>query len=179
QTFGAITKGELPDVTDRRPDVPPRMAEVVRRALERDRERRFATAEELGAAVTEAVADLGGPASAAEVGRYIQAHFSKELAAKQELLALASGAATSPSSRAAAGGTAPLPQPSDDDEDLEITVARPPRSRARPRPTSGEINLALRAPRSETVPLHPGIARLDGGAPAKVEIRASDAGGAG
>ena len=205
ETFRAITKGELPDVTDRRPDVPPRIAEVVRRALERDRERRFATAEELGAAVTEAVADLGGPASAAEVGRYIQAHFSKELAAKQELLALASGAATSPSSsaaaagaatsavtagpsasaatgaasRVAAGGPAPLPQPSDDDEDLEITVARPPRSRARPRPTSGEINLALRAPRSETVPLHPGIARLDGGAPAKVEIRASDAGGAG
>ena len=89
ETFRAITKGDPPDVVSRRPDVSPALAAVVARSLERDKEKRYATAQELSDAVTEAIADRGGPASEKEVAAYVHAHFSKELAAKQELLDVA------------------------------------------------------------------------------------------
>ena len=106
ETFRAITRDQVPDVRERRPDTPPALAEVVARALERDRDRRFATALELGDALAGAVAELGGPAGDDAVADHVRGQFGKELAGKQQLLAQATEVEDpgAPGTEAAAGG---------------------------------------------------------------------------
>ncbi len=133
ETFRSITKGEIPDVTQLRPDVPPPLAQVVRRALERDRDKRYATAEELGAAVATAMESMAGPAGNAEIARYLHAHFGKELSAKQDLLEAAAAPEGSRLRRLAPDSLDALVSDGDPDDggasDDEITRARPGPSR--------------------------------------------------
>jgi serine/threonine-protein kinase len=84
-TFKAITEEPIPDVRERRPDLPPVLREVIHRALARDIGGRYATARDMAEAVKAAVESLGGPATPAELGKVVSTDFSEELAAKQEL----------------------------------------------------------------------------------------------
>ncbi|HEU5057219.1 MAG TPA: serine/threonine-protein kinase [Kofleriaceae bacterium] len=170
ETFRSITKGEIPDVRELRPDIPLPLAEVVRRALERDRDRRYATAEDLGSAVAAALESMNGPAGADEIARYVHAHFSKELAAKQDLLEAAAapdGArlARLPPDALDLLGTdgEPGSGPGDD----EVTSARPGPPRAAV--DLGDIDGVVARPAARrdavTIPMQAGVARL-GSAPA-------------
>ncbi len=61
QTFTNVLKKPVPSPLDYRPDVPLELANVVLRALERDPERRFATAAEMEQAVLHATRDIEIP----------------------------------------------------------------------------------------------------------------------
>jgi serine/threonine protein kinase len=137
-TFRSITRGDIPDVLAQRPDPPPPVA-----------------ADELARALEEAVSAIGGPATPDEIARYVHAHFSKELAAKQTLLEAAAapdGAQLPRVESLDLGDDAGPPEVEDD----EVTTAMPPR----PPAVSGEI-AELDRSRSATVPISPGVARLD------------------
>src|SRR5688572_22549169 len=88
-TFKAITEEPIPDIRDRRPDLPPAMVAVLTRALAREPEGRFANAREMGDAVRAAAAQLGGAASPQELALIVKRDFADELAAKEEILAQA------------------------------------------------------------------------------------------
>jgi serine/threonine-protein kinase len=155
ETFRAITRGDLPDVASHRADLPPALAEVVRCALERDRDRRYASSLDLAAALDAAVEPLGGPSSDPELASYLHQHFSKELGGKQELLELASAPEDARGRRMTPAvidlqapsrptGRMPLlPQPSEEEDDDEVTVARP-------RPPAAT---------TQKLPVHPSAAR--------------------
>lgn len=109
-TFKAITEEPIPDIRDRRPDLPPAMVAVLTRALAREPDGRFATAAEMGEAVRAALAPLGGVASAQELALIVGRDFADELKAKQEILdqarrtASASDSGEVPSLAAASSG---------------------------------------------------------------------------
>jgi len=84
-TFKAITEEPIPDIRERRPDLPAAVREIVTRALARDVNARFPTARDMAVAVRTAVAPLGGPATSAELAAMIADDFGDELAAKQQL----------------------------------------------------------------------------------------------
>ena len=92
-TFKAITEEPIPDIRERRPDLPPAMVAVLTRALAREPGGRFATAAAMGAAVQEAIAPLGGAASASELALIVGRDFADELATKEDVLAQARRAA--------------------------------------------------------------------------------------
>src|SRR5215813_2666772 len=66
-TFQAITADPIPDVRERRPDVPAALSEVIARALSRDRGERFPTARALREAIEAAIAPLTAPAISEEI----------------------------------------------------------------------------------------------------------------
>ena len=168
ETFRSITKGDIPDVRKHRPDVPEPLAQVVGRALERDRDKRYATADELGGAITLAMGSMDGLADDQEIARYVHAHFSKELTAKQDLLEAAAAPEGSNLRRLAPDSLDLLGADGDPDEgadevgDDDVTVARPGPPRA-------ALDLAgdgvVRKPSGRrdavTVPMQAGVARLD------------------
>jgi eukaryotic-like serine/threonine-protein kinase len=84
-TFKAITEEPIPDIRDRRSDLPAALREIVHRALARDVRARYASARDLGDALAASVASLGGPASPAELAAMVASDFGDELAAKEEL----------------------------------------------------------------------------------------------
>ncbi len=96
-TFKAITEEPLPDIRDRRPDLPPAMVAVLTRALAREPSGRFATCAEMAEAVRAAIAPLGGAATPQELALIVGRDFADELAAKEEILAQARQSATSTS----------------------------------------------------------------------------------
>ncbi|MEZ4363160.1 MAG: serine/threonine-protein kinase [Kofleriaceae bacterium] len=125
-TFKAITEEPIPDVRDRRPDLPPALCSVITQALARDPLGRFGTAKALADAIRSAMAPLGGPASRAELARFLAAEFAEELATRGEILAAAdelaaavpttmgtepTGRVLLPQSTAAASGPVPTPPP--------------------------------------------------------------------
>jgi serine/threonine-protein kinase len=85
-TFKAITEEPIPDIKEKRPDIPPQLRSALTQALARDPAGRFATAKALSEAVKDAVAPLGGPATAVELKRWLQAKFADDLAQRDELL---------------------------------------------------------------------------------------------
>ncbi|MEZ4368689.1 MAG: serine/threonine-protein kinase [Kofleriaceae bacterium] len=92
-TFRAITEDAVPDIRDRRPDIPAGLRDALNRSLARDPSGRFATARAFGEAVRQSVAELGGPATVAELAAYLKAEFADELEARDELLAAAAAPA--------------------------------------------------------------------------------------
>ncbi len=95
-TFKAITEEPLPDIRDRRPDLPPAMVAVLTRALAREPQGRFSTCLEMAEAVRAAIAPLGGAATTKELSLIIGRDFADELAAKEEILTQARRAAAVP-----------------------------------------------------------------------------------
>ena len=89
-TFKAITEEAIPDVRDRRADLPASVAAVVTRALARDPAARYPTAAAMKDAIIAATASVGGPASPDEIKEMLAREFADELAAKDALLAEAS-----------------------------------------------------------------------------------------
>ena len=88
-TFQAITTDPIPDIAEFRPDVPPALAEVIAKALSRNRDDRFPTARAMGEALTRAVASLGGPMSSAELSDEVLSAFATRLTKQQELVRVA------------------------------------------------------------------------------------------
>lgn len=80
QVIDAIVSDPLPDPAMERPDLPPALAAMLRRALEREPARRFATAAEMSRALERAVE----PAGQQELRRFVEQSFAAELEAQQE-----------------------------------------------------------------------------------------------
>ena len=85
QVYHAITSEPVPPLSESRPEVPATLEAVVRRALARDREDRFATARDLADALRRASEDFGGVADTKELGEFVSEYFDAELESKRQL----------------------------------------------------------------------------------------------
>ncbi len=79
ETCRAITETDSPSMRNYRPELPSAMADVVARALARDREQRFPTVRAMGEALLAAAAPLGGACGLPEIAALVSDHFAKEL----------------------------------------------------------------------------------------------------
>jgi len=85
-TFKAITEEQIPDIRDRRPDLPPGMRAALVQAMARDPAGRFDTAQAFGNAIKNSVATLGGPASPQELAKMLFTDFADEMASRDEIV---------------------------------------------------------------------------------------------
>ncbi len=85
-TFKAITEEPIPDIRDRRPDLPPGMRAALVQAMARDPAGRFDTAQGFANALKNSVSTLGGPASGADLARLLFTDFSDEMSSRDEIL---------------------------------------------------------------------------------------------
>ena len=113
-TFKAITEEPIPEIRDRRPDVPPGMRTALLQAMARDPSGRFDTAQAFANAIRASVATLGGPATPQELARLLFTDFGDEMAARDEILKAADELATQPQPAL----PPPPPKP--------VAVAKPP-----------------------------------------------------
>jgi serine/threonine protein kinase len=95
-TFKAITEEPIPDIRERRPDVPPGMRAALIQAMARDPNGRFDTAQAFANALRNSVATVGGPASANDLARLLFTDFGDEMAARDEILKAADEPAPNP-----------------------------------------------------------------------------------
>jgi len=96
-TFKAITEEPIPDIRERRPDIPPGMRSALQQAMARDPNGRFDTALAFANAIRNSVATLGGPASPNDLARLLFTDFGDEMTARDEILKAADELATAPS----------------------------------------------------------------------------------
>jgi serine/threonine protein kinase len=85
-TFKAITEEPIPEIRDRRPDLPPGMRAALLQAMARDPNGRFDTAQAFGNAIRNSVSTLGGPATPQDLARLLFTDFTEEMAARDEIL---------------------------------------------------------------------------------------------
>ncbi|HSK05621.1 MAG TPA: serine/threonine-protein kinase [Kofleriaceae bacterium] len=85
-TFKAITEEPIPDIRERRPDLPPGMRAALLQAMARDPNGRFDTALAFANALRNSVATLGGPASPSDLARLLFTDFGDEMASRDEIL---------------------------------------------------------------------------------------------
>jgi serine/threonine protein kinase len=85
-TFKAITEEPIPDIRERRPDLPPGMRAALLQAMARDPNGRFDTALAFANALRNSVATLGGPASPSDLARLLFTDFGDEMASRAEIL---------------------------------------------------------------------------------------------
>jgi serine/threonine protein kinase len=85
-TFKAITEEPIPDIKERRPDLPAGMRAALIQAMARDPNGRFDTALAFGNAIRNSVATLGGPATPNDLARLLFTDFSDEMSARDEIL---------------------------------------------------------------------------------------------
>jgi serine/threonine protein kinase len=85
-TFKAITEEPIPDIRERRPDLPPGMRAALIQAMARDPNGRFDTALSFANAIRNSVATLGGPASPNDLARLLFTDFGDEMSARDEIL---------------------------------------------------------------------------------------------
>jgi len=142
-TFKAITEEPIPDIRDRRPDLPPGMRAALVQAMARDPAGRFDTAQGFANAIKNSVATLGGPAAPADLARLLFTDFSDEMASRDEILKAADDPNAAPVSITTKPAPAPPPVPP-----RPVQVA-----------TSGEMQQATPAPPPRT----PTNAGTDGG----------------
>ncbi len=95
-TFKAITEEPIPDIRERRPDLPPGMRAALLQAMARDANGRFDSAQAFGNALRNAVATLGGPATPADLARLMVTDFGDEMTARDEILKAADEPAPPP-----------------------------------------------------------------------------------
>jgi serine/threonine protein kinase len=116
-TFKAITEEPIPDIRERRPDLPPGMHAALLQAMARDPNGRFATAQAFGAAIRASIATIGGPATPADLARLLSTDFSDEMSARDEILKaaddpnFAAATPTAPAVPKARPTPPPLPPP--------------------------------------------------------------------
>jgi hypothetical protein len=108
-TFKAITEEPIPDIRERRPDLPPGMRAALLQAMARDPNGRFDSAQAFGNALRNAVSTLGGPASPADLARLLVTDFGDEMASRDEILKAADEPA--PIAPRPARSTSPPPIP--------------------------------------------------------------------
>ncbi len=143
-TFKAITEEPIPDIRERRPDLPPGMRAALLQAMARDPNGRFDTALSFANAIRSSIATLGGPASPSDLARLLFTDFGDEMSARDEILK----AADDPGPLVAPAGTPP--------------PARPRRPPTQPPPIppharSGELASARRKQPSELIPAVPSM----------------------
>ncbi|HLL20948.1 MAG TPA: protein kinase, partial [Kofleriaceae bacterium] len=85
-TFKAITEEPIPDIRERRPDLPPGMRAALIQAMARDPNGRFDTALSFANAIKNSLATLGGPASPNDLARLLFTDFGDEMSARDEIL---------------------------------------------------------------------------------------------
>ena len=95
-TFKAITEEPIPDIRERRPDLPPGMQAALTQAMARDPNGRFETAQAFASAIRNSVATIGGIASLADLARLLATDFGDEMAARDEILKAADDPTSSP-----------------------------------------------------------------------------------
>jgi eukaryotic-like serine/threonine-protein kinase len=90
-TLSRLIAGPIPSVQSFVTDVPPAIDEVCRRALQRDKSRRFRSAAEMAEALERAAhADgFGGAASPRELGKFVTTTMGADLVAQREAIRLA------------------------------------------------------------------------------------------
>ncbi|MGE5184822.1 MAG: PEGA domain-containing protein, partial [Acidobacteriota bacterium] len=139
-TFKAITEEVIPDIRDRRPDLPPGMRAALVQAMARDPSGRFDTAQAFGNAIKNSVATLGGPASLQELARLLFTDFSDEMASRDEILKAADDPSAAPISVGVKPAIAPPPPPPPKPPPLPTTSGEMHQSTpARPRPPTGPL----------------------------------------
>ncbi len=109
-TFKAITEEPIPDIRERRPDMPPGMRAALLQAMARDPNGRFDTAMAFGNAIRNSVATLGGPASPNDLARLLFSDFNDEMASRDEILKAADDPAIAPVSNLS-NPSMPRPKP--------------------------------------------------------------------
>jgi serine/threonine protein kinase len=85
-TFKAITEEPIPEIRDRRPDLPAGMRAALLQAMARDPNGRFDTAQAFANAIRNSVSTLGGPATPSDLARLLATDFADEMAARDEIL---------------------------------------------------------------------------------------------
>jgi serine/threonine-protein kinase len=120
--FQAIAEDDIPSVLEYRPDVPGPIADVVDRALSRDREERYATAKDMAEALSMACAPLGGPMTTGSIAEFVEEAFSDQIRERRQLVKTVAhsraGAATAPARAITSEATPSAPNTS-------ATVAQP------------------------------------------------------
>jgi serine/threonine-protein kinase len=86
-TFRAITEEPIPKVRATKADAPPALADAIDRALEREPDRRFATARALGEALIAAVSPLGGVLSGAALATEVSGLAADDLGKRRATIA--------------------------------------------------------------------------------------------
>jgi serine/threonine-protein kinase len=94
--FKAINEDPIPLVRDYRVDCPLALAEIVARAIDRDRENRYPTVRAMGEAVAEVVQPLGNPAIAEAINEILADEIMERRLLVQKAIANASGDVTGP-----------------------------------------------------------------------------------
>jgi serine/threonine protein kinase len=110
-TFKAITEEPIPDIRDRRPDLPPGMRAALLQAMARDPAGRFDSAQAFGNAIRNSVSTLGGPASLQELTQLLSNDFGDEMTARDEILKAADDPNVAPISVGNAPRMTPPPPP--------------------------------------------------------------------
>ena len=131
-TFKAITEEAIPDIRDRRPDLPPGMRAALLQAMARDPAGRFDTAQGFGNAIKNSVATLGGPASPADLARLLFTDFSDEMSSRDEILKAADDPNAAPISIGPTKPATPPPIPKREPQlatSGEMHQQTPPRAR--------------------------------------------------
>jgi serine/threonine protein kinase len=124
QICRAITETDAPSVRNFQPGLPEALARAVARALARDPELRFATARDMGKALLDAIAPLGGPSSLSYVSDLVTANFTRELAQRRAFVESVEVSAEQAAADEVAASSLPVapvmtPEspPGDDDDD--------------------------------------------------------------
>ncbi|HEY4175346.1 MAG TPA: serine/threonine-protein kinase [Kofleriaceae bacterium] len=138
-TFKAITEEPIPDIRERRPDIPPGMRAALIQAMARDPNGRFDSAQAFGNAIRQSVATLGGVATPEELSKMLTGDFADEMASRDEILA-------------AAKEPAPVSVPPRSGPAMHIVATPPPLPpAARSGEFSGRAKLATTQPTSPPV----------------------------
>ncbi|MDX2087415.1 MAG: serine/threonine-protein kinase [Kofleriaceae bacterium] len=144
-TFKAITEEPIPDIRDRRPDIPPGMRAALLQAMARDPNGRFETAQMFANALRQSVAAMGGPATQADLARLLNTDFGDEMSSRDEILKAADDPGPPPAPTATPSARAPAPPPT------------PAKGKAAPPPLpqrSGELGGGVRP---QTEPIDPSV----------------------
>ncbi len=83
-TLSRVVSGPIPAARSYRPDIPAALDEICRRALHRDRNKRFRTAAEMAEALEHAAEGSPGIASPRELGKFVESTMGAELLAQRE-----------------------------------------------------------------------------------------------
>jgi serine/threonine-protein kinase len=81
--FQAIVEDSIPSLMELRPGLPPAIAQVAERALSRDPDQRFASAQEMGEILDEALAASGGPWKSSAIAEYVNQNFAATIEEKR------------------------------------------------------------------------------------------------
>lgn len=156
ETLEDIVRGQLPDPRKIIADYPPALADIVRKALARDRTQRYQTAEEMGAALERAARDLPEPMVQSDVTAWTRTHFGALFELRRKKIAVAMEAADR--------GDAPAPKAAPVETVLIASRVAPDDQVAK---AAAQPSLPVSPPTATIVPTQP-----DRDAPDEVEMRA-------